>query len=172
MQRAEASLSFFNFVYYRHYRHQPPLHVIERMRDPEWLAAQPQWYFVDSHGFKYWWSDYRGPLPREFSLGQTHTFDLDVAPTSIAKQGLLRLMTEEDTAECTWAVKVNDTPLAPTEFVREPLDHPCTSALGEPNQYACFTCSPSCTADGVNKIEITLRNGQAMTLRYFDVILW
>lgn len=171
-QRGAQGMSFFNFVYYRHYRHQPPLHVIERMRDPEWLAEQPQWYFVDSHGFKYWRSDYRGPLPRELAPGQTHTFDLDMAPTSTAKQGVLRLMTEEDMAECTWAVKMNGTPLAPTEFARKPLDHPYISALGKRTQYACFACPPSCTADGVNKIEIALRKEPPVTLRYFDLILW
>ncbi|MBT7302869.1 MAG: hypothetical protein HN849_25280 [Victivallales bacterium] len=171
-QRGAQGMSLFNFVYYRHYRHEPPLAVIERMRDPKWLAEQPQWYFLDAHGFKYWQSDYRGPLPQEFAPAQTHAFSLDMAPTARAKQGLLRLMATEDMAARDWSAKMNDTPLAATESVPAPLAHPYTSAIGKPSQYACFVCPPAWIKNGTNRIEITLRGGKAMTLRYLDLMLW
>jgi hypothetical protein len=170
-RRGAAGVSFFNFVYYRFYDHEPPFHVMRRVRDPEWLAKQPQWYFVDDHGLSYWQSDYRGMLPRAFASGRVHSFSLDLAPTPALRDGVLRLMTSEDARSCRWRVAINGVSLKPVGFVRDPLPNPYPEAQGEPEQYACFACPVTGLKDGANELTVTLEDGPAVNLRYLDLAL-
>ena len=170
-KRGAKGLSFFNFVYYRFYDHEPPFHVMSRITDMEWLAEQPQWYFVDDHAFCYAQSSYRGMLPKEFSEGASHTFSLDLAPTAILKTGILRLMTVDDSSECKWEVTMNGKPLDAIEFVRNPLPNPYSEAQGDEKQYACFNCPVECLRDGVNEMDVKLIAGPQVNLRYLDLVL-
>jgi hypothetical protein len=112
------------------------------------------------------------PLPKTYQAGQAHTFTLDIAPTEHRQtDGLLRLMTKDDCSGCRWSVALNETPLTPTGFVRKPLDHPYEAGLGEPGQYACFTCPRSAVVDGRNTIRITLSQGGPATVQYLDLVL-
>lgn len=169
-RRGASGVSFFNFVYYRFYDHEPPFHVIARVRDPEWLARQPQWYFVDDHAMSYRRSDYRGMLPRKFSPGESHSFSLDLAPTERLRDGILRLMTRKDASECRWQASINGAVLEPTAFVREPLPNPYTEAQGDPEQYGCFACPVEHLKDGKNEMTIRLDEGPIVNLRYFDLV--
>ncbi len=170
-RRGAAGVSFFNFVYYRFYGHQPPFHVFARLHDPQWLAEQPQWYFVDDHGFGYHTSDYRGMLPLSFAPNVAHDLTLDLAPTGRLKNGLLRLMMREDASACAWSVGMNGTPLDPVPFVRDPLPGDYPYARGEDNQYACFACPVSVLRDGKNRLRIAQTTGLERTLRYLDLTL-
>ena len=170
-RRGADGVSLFNFVYFREHGtagrgpfNEPPFHVLKRLGDPKWLAKQPQWYVLA----KAWHT----PLPRKFARGQTHAFTLDMAPTEHhAKDGLLRLMTLEESTKCTLTVKMNGAALEPAVFVRKPLDHPYEAALGQPNQYACFACPRSLAKDGRNELAITLADGSPVTLSYLDLTL-
>jgi hypothetical protein len=170
-RRGAAGVSFFNFVYYRFYDHEPPFHVLDRVRDPAWLARQPQWYFVDDHGLSYWQSEYRGMLPRSFAPGESHSFSMDLAPTPALGDGILRLMAREDARACRWRVTINGQALHPVAFVRDPLPNPYAEAQGEPEQYACFACPVADLADGKNEWIVTLVQGPAVNLRYIDLAL-
>jgi len=170
-RRGADGVSLFNFVYFREHGHpgrapfdEPPFHVLKHLGDPAWLARQPQWYVLA----KAW----NTPLPKRFANGQTHELALDMAPTEHQQHdGLLRLRTTGDSSGCGWTVKVNETPLEPTEFVRKPLDHPYEAGLGEPNQYACFACPRAAVRDGVNRIAVTCAEGAPATIEYVDLVL-
>jgi hypothetical protein len=170
-QRGADGVSLFNFVYYREHGHpgrapfdEPPFHVLEHLGDPDWLARQPQWYVLA----KAW----NTPLPKRFAKGQTHELTLDMAPTEHQKaDGWLRLRTAADSSQCRFAVAVNGTGLAPTDYVRKPLDHPYEAGLGEPGQYACFRCPRAAAVDGPNRIAVTLEAGPATTLECVDLVL-
>ncbi len=170
-RRGAAGLSFFNFAYYRFYDHEPPFHVFSRLHDPRWLAEQPQWYFVDDHGFGYRKSAYRGMLPLSFTAGATHELALDLAPTARLKTGTLRLMMREDVGACAWSVRMNGANLVPAPFVRDPLPGDYTHARGAANQYASFTCPVPVLKDGKNCLRITQTTGPQATLRYLDLTL-
>ena len=169
--RGADGVSLFNFVYYREHGvtargpfNEPPFHICKHLGDPEWLARQPQWYVLT----KNWHGRFEGG----FKKGQTHTYTLDMAPTEHqTKQGLFRLMTTGDSSACQWTVKLNDTRLSPTEFVRKPLEHPYEAGLGQPSQYACFACPRALVADGPNRITITLDEGDGATVQYIDLVL-
>ena len=95
-----------------------------------------------------------------------------MAPTEHqAKDGLLRLMTLEDSGTSQWTVALNGAELAATAFVRKPLDHPYEGGLGQASQYACFACPRSLVVDGSNRIAVTLSEGGQVTLNYLDVTL-
>ena len=170
-RRGAAGVSFFNFVYYRSYNQEPPFHVFAKLHDPKWLAEQPQWYFVDDHGFSYPKSDYRGMLPLEFASGTTHELALDLAPTPRLKRGLLRLMMREDASACDWSVSMNGTRMDPTPFVRDPLPGDYPHARGAANQYVSFACPVAILRDGKNHLRITQTAGPEATLRYVDLVL-
>ena len=170
-QRGAAGVSFFNFVYYRFYNHEPPFHVFAQLNDPKWLAGQPQWYFVDDHGFNYLKSDYRGMLPIAFAPDTTHELSLDLAPNPGLQDGLLRLMMREDAGACDWSVSMNGTRLEPTLFIRDPLPGDYPHARGTENQYACFACPVAILRDGNNHLRITQTAGPEVTMRYLDLVL-
>lgn len=170
-RRGADGVSLFNFVYTREHGTQgrgpfnePPFHVLERLKDPQWLARQPQWYFLA----KGWHT----ALPRHVGKGQTATFTLDMAPTEHQRRdGLLRVMTGEDASACRWTAAVNGTRLDATDFVAKPLDHPYDDGFRDPKHYACFTCPRALIQDGPNKIAVSLIEGGPATLVYLDVVL-
>jgi len=80
--RGAAGVSLFNFAYYRTLatvREEPPFEVIRRLKNPEWLAAQPQHYFLSESG-----NPPSDPSQftrhRRLRSGQSRVFDLDLAP--------------------------------------------------------------------------------------------
>ncbi len=177
-QRGADGVSLFNFVYFREHGtpgrgpfNEPPFHVLKRLGQPEWLAKQPQCYVLAKV-----WIDKRRPtpppMPRSFRKGQTHTFRLDMAPTTAQKKdGILRIMTEKDSSQCRWRAALSGTSLATTAFVLKPLDHPYEAGLGQANQYACFRCPRGLVRNGVNELKISLEEGQPARATYIDLVL-
>jgi hypothetical protein len=172
-----AGVSLFNFVYYRYHVMrelgpfcEPPFHVLPHLRDPAWLARQPQWYFSAALSKKVK-SGYR-PLPFLFEVGKSREFSLEMAPTpSQTHDGLLRLMAEAKMPDRAWEVTVNGLPLAPSPFVRKPIDHPYEGYLGEPGEYACFACPRTAVREGTNAVQVTLKQGDPTKLIYLDLVL-
>ena len=170
-RRGADGVSLFNFVYFREHGqpgrgpfNEPPFHVLDHLAEPEWLAKQPQWYVLAKA--------YNTPLPRHFGKGQSHAFELDMAPTEHQQEdGVFRVMAEDDISECKWAASINGAALQPTAVVLKPIDHPYDAGIGSPKQYACFRCPRAIVKDGVNRIEITLTTGDKATVQYIDLVL-
>ena len=174
-RRGIDGLSLFNFVYYRDHGvpgrgpfNEPPFHVLRRLDDPDWLARQPQWYFLAEN----WFSKAADELPARIEKGKARTFELDMAPTgSQTKDGIFRLMTAGDNSGRKWTAKVNGTALEPIDYVHKPLPHPYESGMGDPADYACFRCPRRLARDGANEITLTLEEGSPATVRYWDLVL-
>ncbi|MBN1343721.1 MAG: alpha-galactosidase [Phycisphaerae bacterium] len=176
--RGADGMSLFNFVYYREHGtpgrgpfNEPPFRVLKRLGQPDWLATQPQWYVLAKV-----WHDKRmgmpAPIPKTFKKRQTHAWKLDMAPTDAQRQdGLMRLMTQEDSSGRGWKVVLNGAELKPTAFTAKPLDHPYEGGLGQPNQYACFVCPRAIVKNGPNQLAITMTEGKPATVTYIDLIL-
>ena len=174
-RRGADGMSLFNFVYTRDHGvagrgpfNEPPFHVLQHLADPDWLAKQPQWYFLAEN----WFTKSAGQLPSRFEKGDARTFELDMAPTKHqSAEGLFRLMAAEEISNRQWMVKINGTTLEPTAYVHKPIDHPYESGMGDPSNYACFKCPRRLVRDGINKIALILEDGPPTTLRYFDLVL-
>ncbi|MEW6355147.1 MAG: hypothetical protein AB1696_02380 [Planctomycetota bacterium] len=174
--RGADGVSLFNFVYYREHGtpgrgpfNEPPFHVLKRLRQPDWLAKQPQWYVLAKNWNRP--SPDPPPLPVRLSEGQSHAVTLDMAPNASTKEGLLRLMTEEKGAEFGWVVEVNGAPLQRTDFVRKPLDNPHEADIAGPEQYVCYRCPRSAVKDGLNAVTIRIEKGGPATVVYLDLVL-
>ncbi len=169
-------MSLFNFVYYREHGkpgrgpfHEPPFHVFERLKDPAWLAKQPQWYHIGHD-----WKNPRRkhtPLERKIVKGKQQTFHMACAPGNQLKDGVFRLMGNRDISAFQWTVDINGTRLTPTEYVHKPLPHPYDAGIGSPEQYACFTCPRSAIKPNLNIITLTLEEGEDTMLAYMDIVL-
>ncbi len=175
--RGGDGVSLFNFVYFREFGHavkergpfnEPPFHVLKHLKDPTWLRIQRQWYLL-SKG----WSDPAilgdQPLPKTFHPGERHTFMLDMIPNDPDKKALLRLRSQLNAQGRAWSVSLNGTKLEPTEYVAKPIDNPYDAFLGEPGQFACFSCPAGIARDGLNELSITMDQGDPLTIEYLDL---
>ncbi|MCX7017284.1 MAG: hypothetical protein NTW86_32770, partial [Candidatus Sumerlaeota bacterium] len=170
-------VSLFNFVYYRDHKipelgpfNEPPFHVLPKLKDPDWLARQPQWHFLS--GFSIKPPIKRQTLPTKIEQGQERVFSMAMAPTRYQTcDGLLRLRAEGEIGDRNWRVSANGVELAPTAYVRKPLDHPYEGYLGEPGEHACFTCPRSAVRSGDNEIRVAFTQGETVKLIYLDLTL-
>ncbi len=170
-------VSLFNFVYYREHQlpemgpfHEPPFHVLPRLADRDWLARQPQWYFLAAIRNKS--RDRTRRLQATVQPNASRRFALEMAPTEHQhRDGVLRLMTAEPADPAAWQVSLNGVALKPTAFVRKPIEHPYEGYLGEPEQYACFACPRSAVRSGTNEILVGLTQSEPRLLIYIDVVL-
>ncbi len=170
-------VSLFNFAYYREHTMpelgpfcEPPFHVLPRLRQPDWLARQPQWYFSSAVRNKPPLED--RPLPVVIRAGQSLRFRLHAAPSDAQSHGAwLRLMAEKPIDDGSWDMSLNATPLDLTNFIEKPILHPHEGYLGQPNQYACFTVPRSLVRRGANEIEVTRPEGSSAKLINVDLVL-
>jgi len=123
-------VSLFNFPYYRYHVtdrigpfHEPPFHVLPRLKDRDFLNRQPTWAFLTA-GRK---DEVLGakPLPVMLEEGKTQSFVLEVPPVQSGHAaGLLRLRFETPLNAREMELRFNGTVLAPTAPVLEPLTSP------------------------------------------------
>jgi len=174
-QRGAVGVSLFNFVYYREHGtpgrgpfNEPPFHVLSRLGQPDWLARQPQWYVIA----KTWFPQVESPqVPFGLAAGKSRVIQLDLAPITGPKPGLLRLRTETNCTDRVWAVTLNGQALRPSSPILKPISHPYDAALGIPDQYACFTVPRSIPRQGINDIRVTLKTGRPVDVDYVDLVL-
>jgi hypothetical protein len=174
-------MSLFNFAYYREHGsagrgpfNEPPFEILEHLADRDWLKRRPPWYFIAAASMPklmrtHW------PLPKAFKPGTTGTFELEMLPEvrptdDKSRMGVLRLIAEASMPDCAWRIKVNGIALESRAFDRKPIDHPYEGYLGEPEQYACFTCPASVIRAGKNQIEVRLDRGSPVKIVYLDVV--
>ena len=183
-------VSFFNFVYYREHGtpnrgpfNEPPFYTFPHLKDPAWLAQQPQWYYLGED-----WNNPRREgwqLKRKFEPGASHTFTMRCAPAPGLADGTFRIMTGDKQNGCAWKATLNGvelTPIAqtssssssssllPSNFTLQTSNF-SNGGLGQPDQYACFACPLSAVQPGGNAIALTLETGGPVTVTYMDLTL-
>jgi hypothetical protein len=171
--RGGDGVSLFNFVYYREHGgaafNEPPFHVLKHLGDRAWLQNQPQWYLLS----KGWSSTILlgdRPLPQTFHPGERHIFMLDMVPRAQNQKGLIRLRGLRDASGSTWTVSLNGTKLQPSDYVAKPIENPYNAYLGQPSEYACFSCPPGIARDGHNELAVTMDHGDPLTVEYLDLV--
>ena len=171
-------VSAFNFVYYREHGtegrgpfHEPPFHVFEHLGDPDWLASQPQHYFLATG-----WNDpFRSekPIPRTVHPGEEARFALDLAPPADgwSEGGRLRIQSAETMRDHAWTAKLNGRQLGGVDDVSEPYPNPYPSLLGEPEQLRAWGIPADALENGSNVLEFKLETGSPVTIIYLDLAL-
>ena len=176
--RGADGVSAFNFVYYREHGapgrgpfHEPPFHVFSHLGDPQWLACQPQHYFLD----KGWESRYLTdrPIPKKLAPGQSAAFMLDMAPPQGGwkKDGRLRIQGAGSVAASKCTAQFNGVALKPDSDVSEPYPGPYPSLLGKPEELRAWTVPVGQVKDGANSIEISIAEGEPTEITYLDLAI-
>ena len=172
-----AGVSMFNFQYYREHTspklgpfNEPPFHVLPKLKDRDFLARQPHWYFLTAArkdailGVQ--------PLPALLSRDEPHTFHIEMAPTPHhQRDGVLRLRSDEAIADRAITVRFNGVVLNKAAHVEKPLPHPYAAFLGKPDEFQCFVCPAAGLVAGTNRIEVTVTKGMRVRVIYVDVTL-
>jgi hypothetical protein len=94
---------------------------------------------------------------------------LDMVPNERDKKALLRLRAAQNAEGRAWSVSLNGMELEATEYVAKPIENPYSAYLGQPDQYACFSCPPGIVRDGLNELKITMDHGDPLTIEYLDL---
>jgi hypothetical protein len=167
--RGASGVALFNFQYYRPTVHEddgpysePPFEVIKLLKDPAALASLPQHYLV---GVSQWKGG--GPFPRAMKTGDTAVFAWDMAPRKSGAK--LRVQAEKSLGDSRWRAVINGKRLEPTVDVSEPFENRYTQLLGQPEEHRAWAIPAEVLIDGINRIEITLEQGDPATLVMMDV---
>jgi hypothetical protein len=170
-------VSLFNLPYYRAHTmpelgpfDEPPFHVLPRLRDRDFLARQPHWYFLTAARRDVVLRDL--PLPALLQRNEPQRFSLEMAPLAgHHRDGLLRLRSDEAIADRGIEVRLNGVPLEPAPFVAKPLPHPYEAWLGSAEDTRCFRCPVETVRPGPNEIEVSVTEGIRVRLIYLDLTL-
>ena len=173
--RGGAGLSAFNFIYYRSLAQkgaprQPPFGVLGRLRDPDWVAQQPQHYFTARYG-RFDWPALMHARGRELKPDRPVPITLDMAPPTGSWQtnGRLRVQAKTAFGEQHLAVRFNGVELEPTTDVSEPYATPWPDGLALPEALRAWTVPRKLLKDGHNTIEIHMIDGKPLLLSFVDV---
>ncbi|MBI5684220.1 MAG: hypothetical protein HZC54_04000 [Verrucomicrobia bacterium] len=176
--RGADGVSAFNFVYYREHGGpgrgpftEPPFHVFKHLGDREWLARQPQHWFLAPG----WGNPFVKPsvLPRKMMAGKAETFTLDLAPPTGGwkRDGRLRIQGEDPLGESRWTARLNGKDLAATDDLSEPYPNPYPPMLGKPEELRAWRVPASVLKDGPNQIELTMTAGKPVRVAFMDLAL-
>lgn len=175
--RGSDGISLFNFAYYREHGQgegrgsfgEPPFEALKSLRDPQSLARQPQHWFL-AQGWRAPGAKPL-PLPRKIEPGKPAVFVLDLAAPHDGwkRDARLRLQFDTPLGESAWHATLNGEPLAATPDVSEPFAVPYPSMLGKPGELRAWLVPALLLREGVNRVEITLKNGDAATVVFVDL---
>ena len=170
--RGADGVSAFNFVYYREHGipgrgpfNEPPFHIFRQIGDAQWLARQPQHYFLSSRGYV------NSHLPKQFEPGETVSFTIDMASPadSWKMDARLRIQGRQSLGDSRWRARFNGVDLNATGDVSEPYPNPYPPMLGKPEELRAWIVPVGLLKDGINTIEITLVKGELCEIIFLDV---
>lgn len=177
--RGAAGISTFNFQYYRGtwnkddvsgHPAEPPFFVFPHLKDPKWLAQQPQQYVVG-----YLWNSPikpGRPLYGRFTPeSQLKKITLDMAPPAGGWKsgGRMRIQATRSLGDSQWAATLNGVRLKSIEDVSEPYRNEAKD-LGQPEDYRAFAVPAEILKDGENEIQLTMLSGkEPVQLFYLDI---
>lgn len=176
-EQGATGVSLFNFPYYRYHVtddigpfHEPPFHVIPKLKDRDFLSRQTPSYFLSS-GRKDRILGER-TLPAIMNRREDYVFEMPVSQTmDITTDGILRLRSDENIEDREFKVLCGDHVLEEIEFVDKPLPHSYDDAwLGTAENTRCFSL-PKEALDGKEAVSITIRvlAGIRVRLIYMDL---
>ncbi len=171
--RGAAGLSAFNFAYYRSLgetQTEPPFQFLDRARDPNWVAQQPQHYFTRKFGDPAWPSLMRSK-GRELKPDRPIEITLDMAPPTGGWKtgGRLRIQALEAFNDQPLAASFNGTDLEPTSDVSEPYATPWPEGLAPADSLRAWIVPAGLIEDGNNTIVIRMEHGEPVLLSFADV---
>ena len=156
-QRGADGISLFNFVYYRMGKgelswlvREPPFHVLPKLRDQDWLAQQPQLYWLAP------WI-YGKQVQRPINAGQSadYRFDLALPKRPLGPNARLRVVYNRPPGDAKLTATTNGTRLEPTSDQRPPFGYAYDTLLATAEHRRAWICPSGLLHDGLNTVRIT-----------------
>jgi hypothetical protein len=171
--RGAAGVSLFNFAYYRNLGdgpHEPPFSVLTRLKDREWLARQPQHYFLSVSGNP-------PSAPSEFSrqrrlvAGRASELRLDLAAPAGGwrREAGLRIELIGPWGTREMEVRLNGRLLIVAEGQPEPFATPFLPARAAETMRT-WAVPPELLREGTNHIEAKLVAGEPGEMRMVELL--
>ena len=167
-------VSTFNFVYYRPHGagprgpfNEPPFEIHRGCGSPEFVARQPQHYFLAPV-----WNEPRAPRPlshperpwdpRTLAPGETAAFTLDLAPPAggWVTGGRLRIQAAADLGASVWRATFNSIELQESDERGEPYPNPYSPLLGTPGQHRAWKVPAALLREGLNAVTLAMTSGR------------
>lgn len=175
-QHGADGISLFNLPVYRSRRemgkvYDPPFEIFSKLKDPDFLASQPQHYFE---------AETENKLIHEFDLaavswkpGDSHSFNMDMAAPKDgwSTDGILRLESLSVIEGLDFEVQINGTVLQPTVVEGEPYENPYMKLLGTPAKWLSYSVPKTCLRDGKNEVMVTNHSDQEVKFYYIDLAI-
>ncbi len=179
LEQGAQGISLFNFPYYRYHVtdtigpfHEPPFHVIPKLKDRDFLAKQSRWYFLSACRRDRILGERLLPAILDRNKPQTFPLEMQALRKEDSLEGLLRLRSDESIADREITVLFNGTSLTKTDFVEKPLPHPYKDTwLGTEDEMACYRLPASLVKGGTNQITIDVKKGIRVRLIYLDLAI-
>ena len=171
--RGGAGVSLFNFVYYRNLADQktePPFDLLKHLKDRDWLARQPQHYFLSN-------ASNPPSEPSNFarnrvvSVSKERLFLMDAAPPSGGwkTDGRFRIQSRQPIEQRKLVVRFNGRELSFTDDVSEPYPQPYTDGLGSAETLRAWTVPKEVLRDGSNEIKLSFADGSPLEIVFVDL---
>ncbi|MGD8239559.1 MAG: hypothetical protein PVH68_13450, partial [Armatimonadota bacterium] len=124
------------------------------LRDPEWLAQRPQYYWLGQ------WS-YLNQLSKRIGPGTPRSFRFDVALPKRTLEGStrLRIHTEEPLDDAELAVRFNGIELTPISDTSAFLANPYDRMLSDAPRRRAWLLPLSLLRHGLNEVKVALTTG-------------
>jgi hypothetical protein len=176
-------VSAFNFAYYREHGAgprgpfcEPPFEVFNGLANRDWLAKQPQHYFLAAR-----WV-YAGRVsvlgdpysPTSIEPGKTTRLTLDMAPPvgGWREGGRLRIQSPVPLGDTKWNAVFEGVELAETDDRSEPYGTPYPNEIGAYEQHRAWSLPAVVLRDGINSVDITLlAPGARQQIVFVDVMV-
>ena len=180
LEQGADGVSFFNFVYTRPCRTrggitkgvEAPFHVLAHAADREWLAGQPQHYFLATR-FGSWTVE--AQLPAAVSVGEPAALKIHAATQTEASRtrepALLRIELSRPVEHRAWAAKLNGQTLKRCEWEGESFQHHCQDKNTlEPGHVLHYAVPRETIRPGENEITVELIEGEPARVVYLDLV--
>lgn len=181
LEQGADGVSFFNFVYTRPCRTragiskgvEPPFQVLVHAADREWLARQPQHYFLATR-FGTWTVE--GQLPAAVSVGKSVDLTVHVAPQAEARRtrnpALLRIELSRAIEHSSASASLNGCALKMREWAGEPFQHYYQDKNTlEPGHVLHYAVPREAIQPGDNAISLELLEGAPARVVYLDLAI-
>lgn len=175
--------------------HRPPFHIFKNIRDPAWVARQPQHYYLargygghepkledtrNAYMMRHAKYKPQSPLPcRMETAGQWVLMIMDLAPPTGGwkGQGRLRIQAAASLAGRQFEMAIGRTPvvpgttLQPTDDVSAPYPSRYTDAIGKPEDHRAWVVPAELLVNGGNRFVLTLKSGEPVDIVRLDLAI-
>ena len=189
-----AGMSLFNFVYYRPSmpwtsshkamveanggplpEMEPPFEIIKNLRSPDWLAQQPQNYFLGNLWNVPYVPETHKLLQKWLANGQTINLEMKLMPPTDGwhNDGKIRIQTTDPCNEMKFRLSFNGRELAQTGDISESYAYPYPKffGLGDSTNAQAWIVPSKILKKGINAIDITMIKGGTNMLTYIDLAI-